>query len=504
MEGASQEWRQVRQKAGAGAWALLARQVVLLPLGIISGVVLARLLGPEVWGAYASITILVMGAGLLGDWGLGAWVVQAPEEPSPQALRTIFTFQLLLMGGLALALGLLASQISHVFQLPAQGAWWLRLMALHLLVGTFGLLPTLLLERRLGFGSFARIDVLTVLCDRGIALALAFAQAGVWAFLWAGLISMALRAWLLARAAPWAWGLAWDWAVLKEAATFGLAMQGSNLTMMVRDHINAWMGGPLAGPHRVGLLNWGTNQALALSNPVVQALARVGFPAMARLQERPQERAALLGQGLALANLSVWPMLTAWVGLGPHVVTFLYGNAWREGLAVLGCFALRVAATNLTSALVGHEQAMGRAKGSLALTTAWTLLELGGAWWAAQRWGWVGIAYAAAVLAWPTALFLMWKVGRELALPWGRIVVKPLMVCALVHLATQLVLHQVNTLATFLAALALAAGVGLAGAAVLDGPLLELALAPVARRMGLEELLQEELSPPQEASAVLP
>lgn len=497
------EWRQVRQKAGAGAWALLARQVILLPLGIISGVVLARLLGPEVWGAYASITILVMGAGLLGDWGLGAWVVQAPEEPSTQALRTIFTFQLLVMGALALALALLASQVAHLFQLPAQGAWWLRLMALHLLVGTVGLLPTLLLERRLGFGSFARIDVLTVLCDRGIALALAFAQAGVWAFLWAGLASMALRAWLLARAAPWAWGLAWDRSVLREAATFGLAVQGSNLAMMVRDHINGWVGGPLAGPHRVGLLNWGTNQVQALANPVVQALARVGFPALARLQDRPAERAVLLGQGLALANLSVWPMLTAWVGLGPHVVTFLYGNAWREGLAVLGCFALRVAATNLTSALVGHEQAMGRAKESLALTSTWTLLEVAGALWAAHRWGWVGIAYAAAALAWPAALVLMWRVGRELSLPWERILLRPLLVCVLVHFATQMVLHQITTLATFLAALAWSAGVGLAGAALLDGPLVELALAPVARRLGMEEVLQEELTPPQENSVAL-
>lgn len=491
----------IQKRAGSGAWALLARQVVLLPVGIISGVVLARLMGPEVWGAYASVSILVMGAGLFGDWGLGAWVVQRPEEPSPHALRAVFTLQLLLMSALALLLCLVAPWVAEAFRLPPEGAWWLRLMALHLVVGSLGLMPTLLLERRLGFGSFARIDVATVLVDRGLALALAFAHMGVWAFLWAGLASMAVRAYLLARVVPWAWGFAWDPKVFREASGFGLAVQGSTLSMVLRDHINAWVGGPMAGPHRVGLLNWGSNQAQTLSNPVVQALARVGFPAMARLQEDAPARAQLLGQGLAIANLVVLPALTAWVTLGDHVVTFLYGDAWRGGLAVLGCFAFRTAATNITSALVGHEQAMGRAKGILALTGAWTLLELAGAVAAAWWWGWLGIALAAACLAWPAALYLMWRVGRELSLPWGRILVKPAFVCLAVFLAADLVVPLVDSLAAFLAALAWTAGVGIAGAALLDGELVEQALSPVARRLGLDELLREEnaaLLPPPE------
>lgn len=458
----------VSARTRQGVFSLLGRQLITFPIGFLSGIALARLLGPTDFGTYASVSFAVMGVGALIDVGLGAIVIQQPEEPTPEQLKSIFTAQLLVFGTAALVMMLAARWVAGWFHLPVEGSWLFRAMALNMLLGTLGTNSTLLLERHLKFDVFARMDVLTVLLDRTVTLTLAFLGFGAWCFVIGSLVSMSARVVMLFKAAPWPIGLAFDRAILKRAFGFGAFLQATNLTSLARDNMNTLLGGSLLGPKAVGHLNWGMSLSTTASQPLVQIVARVCFPAFSRLQDEPEERTRMLVGSLRLVNLATFPVLMLLPAVGSPLVAYVFGEAWRPGLLALGCFAFRYMAANVTSTLVGYLNATGRARDGLRIALAWTGFE-----WAVgvplAFWlGFNGIAIAYAVGILLPVVWLLAKVGREVPLPLGRIFLVPAVIGASAAALAWSLTPWITSVPALLAVVALSGGLAYGAVAYLE------------------------------------
>ncbi|MDB5097594.1 MAG: polysaccharide biosynthesis protein [Cyanobacteria bacterium RYN_339] len=475
----------VTAQARRGVLSLVGRQAVLFPVGFVSGIILARLLSASEFGTYATVSFMVMGAGVLLEVGLGAIVIQQAEDPTPRQLRSIFTAQLLLFGFAALALALVAPWLAAAFHLPPDGTWLVRAMSLHMLLGTLGTNSTLLLERRLGFDVFARIDIANVLLDRGLTLLLAFLHFGAWSFVLGSLAAMTVRVVMLGFAAPWAVGFALDREVLRKALRFGLTLQATNLTALARDNLNVVLGGGFFGPRAVGLLNWGNNLPVTCSHNLVMIVARVSFPAFARLHDDPPARARLLESSLRALNLASYPALLALIPLGPNVVTFLYGETWRPALFALNCFVVRALCTNVTSAVMGYLNATDRAGRALRIAMVWTGLEVIAAAALLPFYGFNGIALGYAVGPIVPTLWLLWEVRREAPMRYGRVFGVPLLAGGAAALAGFASSGAITTLAAFIAQVILTAGAALLVITLFERALLQQAGTAIERRLKL-------------------
>src|SRR5438067_1792305 len=73
---------------------LFGRQVVTQVVNLAAAVALARLLQPADFGVYALITAVLSIAGLVGDIGIGASLVQRHEPPNARELDTALTLGL--------------------------------------------------------------------------------------------------------------------------------------------------------------------------------------------------------------------------------------------------------------------------------------------------------------------------------------------------------------------------------------------------------------------------
>lgn len=480
----------VSARTRQGVFSLLGRQLITFPITFLAGVALARMLSPTDFGTYATVSFLVMGAGVLLDVGLGAIVIQQPEEPTPAQLRSIFTAQLLVFGGAAAVVMLIAHWLAGAFHLPAEGAWMLRAMALNMLIGTLGTNSTLLLERHLKFGVFARLDVFTVILDRAITLALAATGFGAWSFVVGSLVAMSSRVALLFQASPWPVGLAFDRAILRRALGFGAALQATNLTSLARDNMNTLLGGALFGPRAVGYLNWGMSLSVTCSQPLVQILARVCFPAFSRLHDAPEARGRMLVNSLRLVNMATFPVLMLLPVLGSPLVAYVFGEAWRPGLLALGCFAFRFMMANVTSTLVGYLNATNRAGMGLRIALAWTAFEWGIgvplALW--QGFNGIAIAYALGVLL--PAFWLLVAVKDEVAIPYGRVFAVPLAIGSLAAAMAWGLSPFITALWVLLAVLGLSAGTAYALVGLLERDQLRELFA--SRRAGLAAPVPQE------------
>ena len=124
----------IRRRVASGMVILGARRALGQVVLTGSNIVLARLLAPQIFGAFAIISFFISTLGVLTTFGLGPALVQKKGEIKNQELRAIFTALFLgslLFAGLVFFLAPLA-KVFYKSQLGPAGIFWLRLFSLNL------------------------------------------------------------------------------------------------------------------------------------------------------------------------------------------------------------------------------------------------------------------------------------------------------------------------------------------------------------------------------------
>jgi O-antigen/teichoic acid export membrane protein len=209
------------------------------------------------------------------------------------------------------------------------------------------------------------------------------------------------------------------------------------------------------------------------SQPLVQIVARVCFPAFARLQEHPEEREQLLVNSLYWLNLVSYPILMVLAAQGSPLVTYVFGEAWRPALWALYAFAFRMMATNVTSVLVGYLNATGRSSLGFRIAAVWTATEWATALGLSYFIGFNGIAAAYAFGVLLPVGWLLAIAAREVNLHLPRTFGIPLLLGTLGALVALALRPFATSLWTFLPILALSAAAPLSLAAFLERRRLE-------------------------------
>ncbi len=454
----------VTAQVGRGVATMLARFVVVTPLSFLASVALARLLTPNDFGAYATISVLVIGIGGLFELGMMSVLIQQKEEPTPHEMRSVFTAYLGVFGTLAALTMLAAPWIAPLFKLPADGAAMLRWMSIQMVLGVVGCVPTMLIERRMRFGVVAMLDVVVLFVDKGLAIWLAWSGFGAWSFIWASLASVSLRMVLITIASPWPFGLAFDRALLRSHLAKGAWFQGVNLATLVRENVVTFVAGPIFGPRAVGLLNWGAGMPAMFAGQGLAIYMRVGFPAFARLQDEPAARTRLLGESLRFLMIGILPILALLPALGDPIVAFVYGEAWREALPALAFFALRTAGYAVVAPLIWYMSATGRVAVGLRMLLGCIVLEWGLALALAPIMGFMGVAVGAACGTLAQATVLWFSLRREESLSFPRVAAPGLAIALPLGAAAWWLAPRIGSVVELLAVLA-GAGLVWAGAA---------------------------------------
>src|SRR5215212_7899108 len=85
---------EIGRRASGGAALLVARGSLMLALGLVANVVLARLLEPRDFGIVALGTVLITVGAFLSDGGLGSGLIRRAEPPRRRELEAVNGVQL--------------------------------------------------------------------------------------------------------------------------------------------------------------------------------------------------------------------------------------------------------------------------------------------------------------------------------------------------------------------------------------------------------------------------
>ena len=361
----------VAGRATRGVLFLILRYAGIRVFALVANIVLSRVLSPEAFGIYAITLFLLVLLTFVGDFGLGASLLQQRKRVSDIDLRTAFTAQQVLVGALLLVLFLLAPLFATIYHLGPQGVWFVRVILIAGLLTSLKTAPTIVLERQLRYGQLAIVEIMDFGLFQLAAVALALAGFGAWSFVLAVLLSKSASMLLAYALAGWVPHLGLNVERFQALWRFGLPFQLSWLTYYLRDYMIPILGGLLVTTVQVGYLNW----ALALTGvpgQLAQIVGRVTLPALARFQDQPTALARAVEQSVRGLVITALPMHLAIVALAPWLIHLVFSDKWQPALPALYLLSVHWSGANLTSPLVSALNAMGRVRMALLLNATWT------------------------------------------------------------------------------------------------------------------------------------
>ena len=367
-------------------------------LGIVSIVVLSRLLTPVQFGAAAAAGLVVGFAAVLSEIGVGPALVQR-KTLDEQEVSAAFVFSVALSACLALALFLLTPVLNRVVGLPADNDL-LHLLSVSLLLRGLSAVPAALLQRALRFRAIMVVDLLAAGPGAiGVSLVLAVLGFGAYALVWGSIASSLVTAVgyaVLARPRVRTIHPVRTWRSVRPLLGFGAAYSFSHLGNWMALNADNFVTANLLGPGPLGVYSRAYRLLSQPANLIGGAADKVLFPALSKVRSEPARLRNAYLRATSLVALVAGPSSALLFVLAPDLVQLLMGSSWSQVVAPLQVFAL-----------VLVPRASYKISGSLTRATG---AVLGGAWrqWAyaaevavgcaiGARWGILGVAIGASV-----------------------------------------------------------------------------------------------------------
>lgn len=359
--------------AGGLPWMALSRgasEIVLL----LAMVVLARIIPPDDFGAFAVALIVAGLAVVIPAAGVGTALVQRDEVTREhlQAGGALALLSAAVFGGLTW----LASYVLIEPLIGTSAAQLVRMACPLFLLSSIGTVSTAMLQRRLDFRRLALMEIGGNLARVSVSLSLAAAAGLGGTALVAGMLvgTAVTSAIAISGARPPVPRL--RRAAARDISSFGLPAAGAAI---------AWTGFA-NGDYAVIAARLGTAAAgqywrsytLAVSYQakISVLMQTVAFPVLSR-SATDEDLLALRGRMLRVLTVVLFPLLAGLAITAPIVVPAVYGSAWTDAVVPTQVLCAGGAATLVIDAIGAVLMATGRARALLGYGIAHFVIYVG-------------------------------------------------------------------------------------------------------------------------------
>lgn len=357
---------------------------------LVFGILLARILGPQVIGIFAAALVIVRFPAIANNLGAAQALVQKPELEERDT-RTALLLSLTLAVAIGALTWLAAPWVADFYRMPEVGGA-LRLLALVFPLRGLAVVPRALLQRNLRYRELAAISAAAYLLGYGIpGLSLALAGLGLEALIVATLGQALIELVLLTIVQPYPKKPALSRESLQEILRFGGGVTLGNLFSVIAFQADRLITGRLLGAEALGLYS----RSYSLMATSTKLYSNVGstilFPLLARAQENSDKVRRALLNGLALNGLFALPLSVVLFVAAPELITTLLGASWKGAIQPFRVLVLVLAfrgADKLSGPIL---MALGKVYRLAVVQALFALSVVTGAWLGATL-GVVGVA----------------------------------------------------------------------------------------------------------------
>lgn len=309
-----------------------------LVLGLISSIILARLLTPEDFGIF-SIAASIAGIGyLLRNFGVGQFIIQA-ESLDDDLLRAAFSVTLGVSWAIALALAIGAPWLGDFY--ADQGvARVLLFLSLNFVILPFGAITDAVLHRRMQFEKLAVIRLVTSLTTLMVGVTAAWLGARYMSIAWAanaGTLATILMT-LVYRPPdlPWKPGIR----RLRTAFSFGAKVGALDLLNKGSDALTELIIGKAYSLRDLGIYSRAFGTFMLFEYAFIEGVRPVVLPFLSDAKRDNTELGPVYLKIVQLVSIAMVPFFTFLYFAASSLTEVLYGHQWDDAVPLLQVLCL--------------------------------------------------------------------------------------------------------------------------------------------------------------------
>ncbi len=391
-------------------------------LGLISTLILVRLLAPADFGLVAMATAVVAGLELINAFGFEIVLVQKRNVQDVH-YNTAWTFRLLFATLAAVMLVSLSIPAASFYEEPRL-VTIILVLALGTFVGGFANIGTVQFQKELNFPKEFILRLTVKLVSFSIAVPLAFYLRSYWALL-GGMVSMrvalVVMSYVMHSYRPRFSIEAW-----RELFSFSIWLFIGNLLFFLRLRSADFIIGKMTGSTQLGLYSVSYELADLPTTEFVMPVNRAAFPAYSKVaNDQPQLRKHYLDVN-GLVALFAFPAGLGFGAIAELMVPVLLGEKWLETVELIKVLVLNGTLIAIQVNISSIYLALGRPNLSVLVSGVYVALSLPMLIYFTNIHGAIGAAWvylATSLIVAPLNYFLLLrllrlKLGTFLASMW--------------------------------------------------------------------------------------
>lgn len=380
-----------KQVAKGTAW-YVAMRFAIRGLGIISTIILARLLVPDDFGLVALATIVSGLLEMVTAFGIEAALV-SDQKADRAHYDTSWTLRLLKGGVVGVLLVIVASPAAAFFEQPYLEAPIYCLAAASLIqgfenIGTVEFLKQMKYDR----------DFVFLVTKKLVSFAVTVLAAVIWRNYWAfiaGIVAGKVTGVILSYAMS-TYRPRLSVAKVGDIFDFSKWMWGREVLLYLSSEADKFLLGKLAGAPVLGLYKVAYEVGCTPTTEMALPVTRAMFPGLSKLSGNIEEFKRLLNDSIALSLFVGFPLATGLSLVADPLVNVVYGEKWLSAIPLVEIIAFyglaRIVGANYASAFL----ALRRPDVLTRVVIGMILIRVPIFWWAIAEYGVHGLAYALA------------------------------------------------------------------------------------------------------------
>lgn len=364
-------------------------------IGLISTLVLARVLTPADFGLVAMAMAVVAMLGLMGAFGFETALIQR-QNTDRRHYDTAWTFNVLFGLAVGTMLLLMAVPAASFYREPRLELM-LPALAIGALIGGLENIGTVAFRKELDFGKEFKFLLAKRLAGFVVTVTLALTLRSFWALI-AGTVTGRLMAVLISyRVHPYR--PRFSLSARDDLLHFSKWIFISNLILFLHSRSADFILGRTVGSHGLGIYNIASEIAVMPSTELIAPLNRAVYPAYARLAAEQSLLQARFLEVFGIICLVAFPVAGGLYCLADQIVSLLLGPQWHETAPIMKIIGICGLLGALQSNMYLVILAIGKPKANTILSGTLLIIYLPAVFYLSQMYGSMGAAYAHLILA---------------------------------------------------------------------------------------------------------
>jgi O-antigen/teichoic acid export membrane protein len=330
-----------RRALRSGVWVGVS-SVGIVVLSFVRGIVMARLLTPEIFGLMAVSLMATRLIEIFTETGFGAALIHR-QQRFEDARDTAFSMMVIRGVGLATLSFLIAPFVAAFYSEPVVESI-VRVVGISFILSGCQNINTVALQKDLNFKRLTYLELTNAVLGFVVAVGLAWWLRSVWALVYTQIATAAINSAMSFIIVRERVKLRFDWAIAKELYGYGRFITGLAIVVFFTRELDNAMIGKLIGVELLGYYVAAYTLANIPSTYLAQIVTKVLFPVFSTLQNDMPKLRVEYGRGIRLITAVAVPASVSMMVLAPEIVRALYGAKWSQAavplriLAVFGCF----------------------------------------------------------------------------------------------------------------------------------------------------------------------